>query len=283
MSERRVCRVLGQPRSTQRQKPRVKDDEELLRAELIKKVELFGRYGYRRMTVLLCEDGWCINHKRVERIWRQEGLKVPQKQPKRRRLSFNDGSCIRLRPKHKDHVWSYDFVADRTSDGKPLRMLNIIDEYTRECLAIHVARKITAYNVVEQLATLFVERGAPDFIRSDNGPEFTATVIRGWLGRLGVKTLFIEPGSPWENGYIESFNGKLRDELLNGEIFDTVFEARVIIEQWRRYYNTKRPHSSLGYRPPAPEAILPNDLSRQPVQSFQLALKQENTNIQVGT
>ena len=162
-------------------------------------------------------------------------------------------------------------------------MLNIIDEYTRECLAIHVARKITAYNVVEQLATLFVERGAPDFIRSDNGPEFTATVIRGWLGRLGVKTLFIEPGSPWENGYIESFNGKLRDELLNGEIFDTVFEARVIIEQWRRYYNTKRPHSSLGYRPPAPEAILPNDLSRQPVQSFQLALKQENTNIQVGT
>ena len=169
---------------------------------------------------------------------------------------MNDGSCIRLRPEHKNHVWSYDFVTDRTSNGKAIRMLTIMDEHSRECLAIKVGRKLSSYDVIEQLADLMVERGTPDFIRSDNGPEFTADVIRGWLGRLGVKTLFIEPGSPWENGYIESFNGKLRDELLNGEIFDTLLEAKIVIERWRKEYNTERPHSSLNYRPPAPEANL---------------------------
>ncbi len=276
MSERRVCRVLDQARSTQRQEPRVKDDEEMLRKDIIKFAILYGRYGYRRIAICLRDDGWQVNHKRVERIWIQEGLKVPQKQPKRKRLWFNDGSCIRLRPLYKNHVWSYDFVSGRTSQGRPLRYLNILDEYTRESLKIHVDRQITAHDVIEQLAELFVARGIPDFIRSDNGPEFTAKRVRAWLNRLGVKTLFIEPGSPWENGYIESFNGKFRDELLNGEIFDTLLEARVITEQWRKYYNTKRPHSSLNYRPPAPEAILP-------AQSFQLALNQGNTNIQVGT
>ena len=214
----------------------------------------YGRYGYRRVTALLRHDGWRVNHKRVERIWRQEGLKVPQKQPKRRRLWLNDGSCIRLRPEHRNHVWSYDFVADRTSDGRPIRMLNIVDEYTRECLKIYINRQVKSPDVLFELSELFIERGVPDYLRSDNGSEFTADLIRGWLQRLGVKTLFIEPGSPWENGYIESFNGKLRDELLNGEIFDTITEARVITEQWRRYYNTIRPHSSLGYQPPAPES-----------------------------
>ena len=275
-SERRVCRVLGQARSTQRQKPSVKDDEERLRAAIIMYATQYGRYGSRRIKILLTSDGWRVNHKRIERIWIQEGLKVPQKQPKRKRLWFNDGSCIRLRPLYQNHVWSYDFVSGRTSEGRAVRYLNILDEYSRESLKIHPDRKITAHDVIEQLAELFVERGVPDFIRSDNGPEFTAKHVRSWLNRLGVKTLFIEPGSPWENGYIESFNGKFRDELLNGEIFDTLTEARVITEQWRKYYNTKRPHSSLGYRPPAPEAILP-------VQSFQLALNQEFTNIQVGT
>ena len=217
-----------------------------------------------------------MNHKCVERIWREEGLKVPQKQPKRKRLWLNDGSCIRRRPEYPNHVWSYDFVADRTSNGRPLRMLTLMDEYTRESLAIKVDRALTAYDVVEQLAELFVVRGTPDHIRSDNGSEFTSAVVRGWLQRLGVKTLFIEPGSPWENGYIESFNGKLRDELLNGEIFDTVIEARIIIERWRKEYNTRRPHSSLGYLPPAPEAILP-------VQTNQLDLNKEITQIQVGT
>jgi len=248
----------------------------MLRTAIIVYAKLYGRYGYRRIEILLRNDGWNVNHKRIERIWIQEGLKVPQKQRKRKRLWFNDASSIRLRPLYKNHVWSYDFVSDRTSEGRPLRFLNILDEYSRESLRIHVDRRITAHDVIEQLANLFVTRGLPDFIRSDNGPEFTATRVRTWLNRLGVKTLFIEPGSPWENGYIESFNGKFRDELLNGEVFDTLLEARVVTEQWRIFYNTKRPHSSLGYRPPAPEAILP-------FQSFQLALNQENTNFQVGT
>jgi putative transposase len=227
----------------------IRSDEEAVTGRIVSLACKFGRYGYRRVTVLLKNEGWKINHKRVERIWRQEGLKVPQKQPKRKRLWLNDGSTVRLRPLYPNHVWSYDFVSDRTTDGRPIRMLNIIDEYTRECLTIHVGRQIKAADVLYILSELFILRGVPDFLRSDNGPEFTAEMVRDWLRRLGVKTLFIEPGSPWENGYIESFNGKLRDELLNGEIFDTILEAQVVIEQWRRYYNTIRPHSALGYRP----------------------------------
>jgi putative transposase len=256
-SERRVCKVLGQARSTQRHNHCISTYEELLVARVVELATQYGRYGYRRVTALLKQEGWQVNHKRVERIWRMEGLKVPQKQPKRKRLWLNDGSCVRLRPEHKDHVWSYDIVAARTSDGRPLRILTLLDEYTRECLAIVVNRKITAQDVIDQLFQLFIFRGVPEHIRSDNGPEFTAKAIRGWLNRLGVKTLFIEPGSPWENGYIESFNGKLRDELLNREIFETLLEARILIEEWRREYNQVRPHSSLGYRPPAPEAIQP--------------------------
>lgn len=257
MSERRACRGLGQPRSTQRHFVRTKDDEGILRARISELACDYGRYGYRRITGLLRLEGWRVNHKRVERIWHQEGLKVPQRQPKRRRLWLNDGSCIRLRPERKDHVWSYDMVSARTSDGRPLRMLTIIDEYSRECLAIQAERQIKSEDVLFRLADLFIERGTPDYLRSDNGPEFTAKAIRGWLNRLGVRTLFIEPGSPWENGYCESFNGKLRDELLNREIFDTVLEARVLTEMWRREYNQIRPHSSLGYKPPAPEATEP--------------------------
>ena len=245
MSERRVCRVLDQPRSTQRQQPVHNDGEAALREDIVKLACQYGRYGYRRIRIMLGRNGWRVNHKRVERIWIQEGLKVPQKQPKRKRLWLTDGSCIRKRPQYRDHVWSYDFVADRTHNGRPLRLLTMIDEYSRESLAIKVERRLTTYDVIEQLAELFVQRGIPDYIRSDNGSEFTSEVIRGWLQRLGVKTLFIQPGSPWENGYIESFNGKLRDELLNGEIFDTVIEARIIIERWRKEYNTIRPHSSL--------------------------------------
>ena len=245
--------MLEHPRSTQRHEAVRKSDEEPLRERIIHLACQYGRYGYRRVTALLKDEGWRVNHKRVERLWRQEGLKVPKRQPKRRRLWFNDGSCIRLRPLHRNHVWSYDFVADRTSDGKSIRMLNILDEYSRECLKIRIDRQLKAMDVIFELSELFVERGVPDYLRSDNGSEFTAAIVRGWLQRLGVKTLFIEPGSPWENGYIESFNGKLRDELLNGEIFDTILEARVITEQWRKTYNTVRPHSSLGYRPPVPE------------------------------
>jgi putative transposase len=216
----------------------------------------YGRYGYRRITAMLNSSGrgWQVNHKRVERIWRMEGLKVPKKQPRRGRLWLNDGSCIRLRPEHKDHVWSYDFVMDRTENGRAFKILNIIDEYTRECLATMVDRKLKSEDVLDQLFNLFVFRGIPEHIRSDNGSEFTARAVRRWLGRMGVKTLFIEPGSPWENGYVESFNGKMRDELLDREIFTTLEEARVLITAWRKEYNQVRPHSSLGYLPPAPEA-----------------------------
>jgi putative transposase len=257
VSERRACKVLEQARATQRRNLSPPSDEEQLTNDIIALATKYGRYGYRRITALLNSGhGWRVNHKRVERIWRKEGLKGPKKQPKRSRLWLNDGSCIRLRPEHKDHVWSYDFMIDRTANGRAFKILNIIDEYTRECLAILVARKITNQDVIDLLFHLFIFRGIPRYIRSDNGPEFTARAIRKWLSRLGVKTLFIEPGSPWENGYIESFNGKLRDELLNREIFTTLEEARVLIEQWRREYNQIRPHSSLGYQPPAPEAIL---------------------------
>ena len=203
-------------------------------------------------------EGGLVNHKRVQRIWRSEGLKVPKRQPKRARLWFNDGSCIRLRPERKNHVWAYDFIHDRTHDGRSMRMLTIVDEYTRESLAIDVARKLNSEQVLERLGWLFVHRAIPDHIRSDNGPEFTAAAVRDWLGRLGVGTLLIEPGSPWDNGYVESFNGKLRDELLDREIFYTLKQARVLIERWRQQYNRVRPHSSLGYRPPAPKALLLN-------------------------
>jgi transposase InsO family protein len=197
-----------------------------------------------------------VNKKRVERIWRREGLKVPSRQPKRGRLWLNDGSCIRLRPERPNHVWAYDFVEDRTHDGGKFRMLCIVDEFTRESLAIHVARKLKAADVIDALADLFILRGVPAHVRSDNGPEFVAAAVREWIVAVGASTAYITPGSPWENGYVESFNGKLRDELLNGEIFYTLKEAKTMIEAWRRHYNTMRPHSSLRYRPPAPEVVL---------------------------
>jgi len=256
VSERRACLVLGQARRTQRYQSVVAPGEDALTAAIIRLASQYGRYGYRRITALLRVEGWRVNHKRVERIWRREGLKVPSKQPKRGRLWLNDGSCIRLRPAWRNHVWAYDFVQARTHDGRAFRMLTVIDEFTRENLAIEVGRRLRSDDVLHLLAELFVRHGAPDHIRSDNGSEFTAKAVRGWLGKVGVETLFIEPGSPWENGYNESFNGKLRDELLNGEIFYTLEEAKVLIEQWRRHYNTVRPHSALGYRPPAPQTII---------------------------
>lgn len=253
VSERRACRVLGQPRSTQRRVLAQRDDETALTRAILDLATEYGRYGYRRVTTLLREQGWHVNHKRVERIWRREGLKVPPKQPKRARLWLNDGSCIRLRPERQNHVWSYDFVMDRTEDGRSFRMLTIIDEFSRRCLAIRTERRLDHELVLETLNDLFLRYGPPDHIRSDNGPEFTAQAVRAWLSKLGVKTLFIEPGSPWQNGYNESFNGKLRDELLNGEIFYTLREAQMLVERWRRHYNEVRPHSALGYKPPAPQ------------------------------
>lgn len=273
VSERRACRVLRQSRATQRYLPQERDDEEPLTKRIIELAAVYGRYGTSRITGLLKREGWSVNHKRVERIWRQQGLKVPQKQPKRGRLWLNDGSCVRLRPQHRDHVWAYDFVHGRTHDGRGFRMLTMVDEFTRECLAIDIGRRLNSEDVLERLAWLFATRGVPDHVRSDNGPEFTALAVRKWLKRIGVKTLFIEPGSPWENGYVEIFNGKLRDELLNGEIFYTMTEAKVLIERWRRHYNQVRPHSALGYRPPAPEAIEPAETCSATLRTPQLAIR----------
>ena len=255
VSERLACRVLGQHRSTQRKKPTRPDDEAALTADITSLATQYGRYGYRRITAMLRQRGWRVNAKRVARIWRREGLKVPSKQPKRGRLWLNDGSCVRLRPEYPNHVWSYDFVEDRTHDGRKYRMLNVIDEFTRECLAIRINRKLKSTDVIDVLSDLFILRGIPTHVRSDNGPEFIAQALRDWLAAVGSKTAYIMPGSPWENGYCESFNSKLRDELLNGEIFYTLKEAKIVIETWRKHYNTIRPHSSLRYRPPAPEAL----------------------------
>ena len=255
VSERRACAALGQHRSTQRKVPRGRADEARLVADVIALARAYGRYGYRRITALLKAAGWDVSVSRVARIWRREGLKVPARQPKRGRLWLADGSCIRLRPERTNHVWAYDFVEDRTSDGRKYRMLNIVDEFSRECLAIKVARKLNSHAVIETLADLFVLRGVPAHIRSDNGPEFIAGAVKSWIGAVGARTAYIERGSPWENGYVESFNGRLRDELLNGEIFTTLCEAQIVIEAWRQYYNRVRPHSSLGYRPPAPEVV----------------------------
>ena len=258
VTERHACRVLKQSRTTQRRQQQVASDEPRLVARIVELACRFGRYGYRRITALLQREGWRVNHKRVERIWRQEGLKVPKKQPKRARLWLNDGSCLRLRADHRNHVWSYDFVHERTHDGRPLKILTVIDEHTRECLALRVDRRLRSEQLLEVLGELIVARGAPEYVRSDNGPEFTALAVREWLRRVEVQTIFIEPGSPWENGYNESFNSKLRDELLDRELFYTLREAQAVIEWWRHEYNHFRPHSSLGYRAPAPEASLPS-------------------------
>jgi putative transposase len=254
VSERRACKALGFHRTTLRRPPRDNRDEDRLRLDMIALSNRFGRYGYRRITAVLQAEGWRVNHKRVERLWREEGLKVPRKQPKRGRLYLNDGSCIRLRPLYPNHVWSYDFVADTLAGGIGIRMLTVIDEFSRECLCIRVAYRLKADDVLEVLGDLFLTHGLPEYIRSDNGSEFTAHALREWLHKLRVKTAFIEPGSPWENGFNERFNGSLRDECLNRERFYSLKEAQILIEQWRREYNHIRPHSSLDYRPPAPPA-----------------------------
>ena len=257
VTERHACRLLGQWRGTQRYEGIARADEDALTQAIIALASEYGRYGYRRITVKLQDTGWPVGTDRVQRIWRREGLKVPQKQKPRGRLWLNDGSCVRLRPERANQVWSYDFVSAMTHDGRTLRLLVLIDEYTRECLAIRVARRLGSNEVIETLAEVMLWRGIPEHIRSDNGPEFVAKELRKWLSHVGTGPLYIEPGSPWENGYCESFNGKLRDECLNGEIFYSLREAQVVIEQWRVEYNTRRPHSALGYRPPAMAAFAP--------------------------
>ena len=255
MSERRACRLVSQPRGTQRYTPTQREDEDRLTEAIIELARQYGRYGYRRITALLKRDGWQVGKDRVERIWRREGLKVPQKQKPRKRLWLYDGSCVRLRPARRNHVWSYDFVRAKTYDGRTARTLNLIDEHTRECLLIRCERRWTSARVIEALADVMVLKGVPEHLRSDNGPEFVAKDLRKWLAATGAKTLYIEPGSPWENGYCESFNSKLRDEFLNGEVFYSMKDLRV----WQsagastttrsgrtRRWDTNRPRRKLG-------------------------------------
>lgn len=257
LSQRRACRALRVCRSSARYQPVEQLDEDEITTRIIELAVNYGRYGYRRIHALLKVEmpDLTINHKRVERIWREQGLKVPRKQPRKRRLWLNDGSCIRLRPEHKNHVWSYDFVEDRLANGRKVRWLNIIDEYTRECLASIPKKRWQHAEIICLLADLFLMKGTPCYLRSDNGSEFTAKKLREWLKTVAVSTAFIEPGSPWENGYCESFNSKMRDEFLNLEIFDTMYEVEVLTKLWVSEYNTVRPHSSLGYRPPAPQVM----------------------------
>jgi putative transposase len=252
VSERRACRVLGQTRNTQRYRLCRRSDEAQLLAEMRRIVRKRPRFGSQRTYRKLVADGWRVNHKRVERLWRQEHMQVPRKQHRRRRLpGSSENGCIRRRAEYMNHVWSYDFLVDRTDDGRQLKLLAVIDEYTRECLAIEVDRSFTAQDVIGILQYLFAVRGTPHNLRSDNGPEFVAQAVRCWLDKAGVATLFIAKGSPWENGYVESFNGKLRDELLNRELFLSLEEARWVIDRWRLDYNHHRIHSSLNYQTPA--------------------------------
>lgn len=275
MSEREACRALGTNRGSHRRPKKVAADEAELTGDIIRLATQYGRYGYKKVTALLKVEGWPVNHKRVERIWRQEGLRVPERHKRRGRLYLNDGSCIRLRSCWPNHVWSYDFVFARLMDGTKIRFLTVIDEYTRECLALHVDYRLRSDDVMEVLTGLFIQRGIPGHIRSDNGSEFTAPAIRLWLEqRIGVKPLYISPGSPWENGYNESFNGKFRKEFLDLEGFYTLKEAQVLAEQWRYLYNHIRPHISLGYKPPAPLAYpLPDNLRRRATRGAGLPLR----------
>lgn len=251
MSERRACRAIGQARSSQRYQPQPDVDEPRLIQEMLALVRQHPRYGYRMVCSMLRRSGWKVNRKRIYRLWVQEGLKVPKKQRKKRRLGTSENGCVRHRAEHKDHVWAWDFVHDRTVKGRPLKWLSIVDEYTRECLALDVNHRMKAEDVLDVLAELFVLRGIPRHIRSDNGPEFVAQTIRRWLKQAGVATLYIEPGSPWENAYAESFHSRFRDEVLNRELFTHLAEAKALSTAWRLEYNHRRPHSSLGYQTPA--------------------------------
>ena len=255
-SERRVCKVIGQPRSSQRYVGCVASRDGVLVGRMITLCRENPRYGYRRIWALLRGEGWQVNKKRVHRLWKEQGLRVPAKQRKRRRLpGHSENGCTRKRAEYKDHVWSYDFVMDRTDDGRQLKMLPVVDEYSRECLSIEVQRSITAEDVVRTLAALFERRGEPSFIRSDNGPEFIAQAVKRWLEVSGVRTLYIELGSPWENAYSETFNSRFGDELLKREVFTSLLEAKVLVEGYRNHYNCERPHSALGYRTPVEFAV----------------------------
>lgn len=277
VSQRRACRALGQPRSTQQYRPKRPDMDRRLIAEMRRLVESYPRYGSERVHQLLLGMNWRVNFKRVHRLWKQEHLQVPKKQRKRRRLPGSSiNGCVRHKATHRNHVWSYDFLTDHTEDGRQLKLLVVIDEFTRECLAIEVGRTFAARDVMLTLQYLFAVRGAPEHIRSDNGPEFIAKEIQRWLDRASVGTLYIQKASPWENGYVESFNGKLRDELLNQELLLSLAEARYVLDEWRLDYNHRRPHSGINWQTPA--AFAAATLAGPPVGATPLPADQPTIN-----
>jgi len=299
VSQRRACRVVGQPRATQRYQPRPKDDEPVLVRKMHELVRDHPRYGYRRIWALLRAEGFPVNRKRIWRLWKQEGFKVPQKQRKRRRLGHSDHGIARRRPQRKDDVWAWDFIHDRDEQGRPLKWLALVDEYTRECLALEVERSIKAIDVLDVLSQVLLIRGVPGHIRGDNGPEFIARAIRDYLRTAGIGTLYVAPGSPWENGYAESFFSRLRDELLNAESFADLREAKVLGAGWQSEYNHRRPHSALGYQTPAafaatcrtgralggsaPEPPASKPLRKAPETGFRKAGRTGQTLITAGT
>jgi putative transposase len=251
VSERWACRVTGQHRSTQRYEPLRAEDDAVLRAELRKISGERPRWGYRRAHHRLREDGWAVNRKRVQRLWREEGLRVPVRRRKRQRLGDSTVPAERLRAERPNHVWALDFQHDQTADGRVLRLLNVVDEFTREALAMLVERSINADRTVSVLERLVAQRGAPEFLRMDNGPELTAHALKDWCEFSKAGTAYIDPGSPWQNPFVESFHSRVRDELLDVEEFSCLAEAKVVIADWREDYNLRRPHSALGMRTPA--------------------------------
>ena len=284
VSERRACKVISQPRMTQRYKTKQPDKDKALTKQIKELAKRHKRYGYRMITAKLRQAGWDVNHKRVQRIWQKEGLQVPYRRKFKKAKGDSQNSCAVRKAEHINHVWTYDFMSDQTEDGRKLKLLTILDEFTRESLTIEVGRSIRAKDVIAVLYYLFMVRGVPEFIRSDNGPEFIADAIKKWLQERHVGTLYIEPGSPWENGYIESFNGKFRDEVLNRQVFYSVREAKVIVEDWRLEYNNHRPHSSLRYVPPA-EFAASCIASASPTAQLQQHTtdKADNSLIKIGT
>lgn len=255
-SERHTCRVTGVARSTLRYKAKPEDNDDKLRLAMIRLAKQYGRYGYRKITELLETEGWRVNHKKIERLWREEGLQLPKRHKKRKRLYHHNASVIRLRPKYPNHIWAIDFVHDRLASGRSYKMLTVLDEYTREALCVAVKLRMTGEDVLEALYPLLLARGKPAYLRSDNGSEFAGAAFQDWLRRVGINPIRIYPGSPWENGYNERFNGTLRREVLNAEWFASTRQAQTVINQWLKQYNHIRPHHALGMRPPIPETLL---------------------------
>ncbi len=284
VSERRACQAISQPRMTQRYRTKKPDKNKALTAEIKRLAKKHKRYGYRMITAKLRQQGWNVNHKRVQRIWQKEGLQVPYRRKFKKAKGCSENSCCVKKAEHINHVWTYDFISDQTEDGRGLKLLTVLDEFTRESLAIEVGRSIKAKDVISVLEYLFMVRGVTGFIRSDNGPEFIADAIKKWLKKKHIETLYIAPGSPWENGYIESFNGKLRDEVLNREVFYSVNEAKVIVQSWRLEYNNHRPHSGLGYMTPAAFAASCIPLASPTAQPQEYRTRErDNSLIECGT